>query len=166
MFNISLFVDIFFRLLNFAILIFILRYIFKQYILEGIKKKIQDRRDYMRGLEEHLRAVSYQRDLLMNTIDQEYVAGAQIEKKIVRWADALTAERKLRAREKEAIMRKVAANTTERETALQILQARMAIMPDMIDTVEQSLQTELADPKLSGMVTRRIIQTIKAKNHG
>lgn len=164
--NFSLLVNVFFRLLNFAILIFILRFIFKNYLLETIKKKIQERHDYLRGLETHLHTALSERDALITQIDQESVSGTQIEKKIVRWAEVIEADRKSMLREKEAIMRKVAAHVAERETALEVLHARNTVIPQAIDATEQALKSELADPKLNGMVVRRIMQSMRAKKHG
>jgi len=163
MYEFSFFVDVFFRILNFVVLILLLRYIFKKYMLESIKQKIEERRQFMRGLEEHLLAVKYQRDLIVAMIDKESGLSLQVHKKITLWAEAVASELKMRRREKEQIMRMVEDQAQKKQEALLIQEAQLTIIPRALDLAQAELMNEFADPKLASLVTARVMATIRKR---
>lgn len=163
MIDFSFFVDVTFRIINLAVLIFILRYLFKNYLLEAIKKKMEGRRQFMRSLEEHLIAVEHQRTLLAAIIDQESGLGLQVQKKITSWAQAAAADLHARQSHKEQIMRVIAAHAQEREEALMRLQAKRQVIPQALDATSLALSKEFSDPKVAASVVAHIMSVLKVK---
>jgi hypothetical protein len=163
MYDFSFFVDVVFRILNLTVLIFLLRYLFKKYVLESIKHKIDERHRFVRGLEEHLRAVQHQRDLIVAMIDQESGLSLQVRKRITLWAEAVAIELKMRRREKEQIMRQINAQAVQKEEALLIERAQLEIIPQALEATKKELVREFADPKLSAAVTSRIMAALRKR---
>lgn len=162
----SFFIDVAFRIINFFILIFLFRYLFKRFALPWAQRKMEHKRHMTRSLEEHLNAVRHQDEMMASLITQESEQGSQIEKKMVRWADAVTAEFRLRNREKEQLMRKIAAHVDEKEHALIQMKMEEIILPRVLHDVEVMLKEEAADPQLGAYILKRIMKTIKAQKNG
>lgn len=163
MYDFSFFVNVIFRILNLAALIFLLRYLFKKYILESIKQKIDERHRFMRGLEEHLRSVQHQRDLIVAMIDQESGLSLQVRKRITLWAEVLVTELKMRRREKEQIMRQINAQAIQKQEALFIERAQLEVVPQALEATKKELAREFADPKLGAAVTSRIMAAMRKR---
>lgn len=163
MYDFSFFVDVFFRILNLAVLIFLLRYLFKKYVLESVKHKIDERHRFVRGLEEHLLAVQHQRDLIVAMIDQESGLSLQVRKRIILWAEAVVVELKMRRREKEQIMRQINAQAVQKQEALLIERAQLEVVPEVLEATKNELVREFADPKLGAAVNSRIMGALRKR---
>jgi len=163
MYDFSFFVDVIFRILNLAVLIFLLRYLFKKYVLESIKHAIDERHRFVRGLEEHLRAVQHQRDLIVAMIDQESGLSLQVRKRIILWGEAVVIELKMRQREKEQIMRQINAQAAQKQEALFIERAQLEVVPEALEVTRKELVREFEDPKLGAAVTSRIMAALRKR---
>lgn len=163
MFDFSLLIDILFRILNLIVLILLLRYIFKTYILESVKQKIEEWRQQMRSLEEQLLALDHQRDLVISHIDHESKLSIQVRKRVALWAEAVANELKARRREKEQIMRQINAHVLQKEQALAADQMRHAVMRQALDVAQVNLEREFADSKQGAEITSRVMATLRKR---
>lgn len=163
MYDFPFYVDVCFRIINLVVLILLLRYLFVNYLLESIKKKIEERRQQIRSLQEHLIAVQHQRDILAAIIDQESGLSLQVQKKIARWAEAVAVEAKMRSSQKEHIMRKIQGYVLQKQETLMHKEAQLQVAPRALEIAEAALKQEFADPKLGALVIRHIMADLRVK---
>lgn len=84
----SMIVSIVFRLINFALLIFALVYIYKKYIRDFLVKGLQQEHEALKSLELQKKDTIDQSETLKKQLHDDQVLIQQLKKKIAQWAHA------------------------------------------------------------------------------
>jgi hypothetical protein len=154
-------VIIVFRLINLGVVIGLLGYIFKKYVLSTIKNHIAEKNAYVRGLQEQYRSLLYQQEQGLVVAREEALVCEQLKQQVTRWKQVVEKEQQVRSEEKEERKRMFEEHRAHKEQQIALLYVKKQAIPRIIQNVEKELQQRFADEK----VGRQYVQTIITRMH-
>lgn len=136
--------EVFFRLLNFGLVIFLCAYAFKKYLLRGLLAKIQAYHLYVNNLEKtRLERIASNATFhsLLGKQEQEIVT---LEQKLVRWQQAREQAVKAQQEYYAAITIRIQQKRAVQQDNLSLILARKEIIPHAFAQVTEELTKQCA----------------------
>ena len=95
-------VAILFRLFNFGVLIGVFGYLFKKYVLVGIRTRMAEKKRYLQSLNERKDELAQEHQMIVQRMGQEHELGQQLKKKVDNWAQEVAKKHEVREQEKHS----------------------------------------------------------------
>lgn len=154
--NISL-VTVFFRLLNFGVLIGFFAYVFKRYFYQNISDHIAEKASFIQGLHQNNKVLEEQQHNLEMKIAQQDSKCKTLLAKIEEWQQAvIQQQQEWQTIQEVAIQDKVRRLQLQQE-ALNKDHLKRVLLPQVLERAEKKLVQEFADPQAGQAFVEDII---------
>ncbi len=135
-------INIIFRFINFAIVIFLIIYVFKKYLFSVIKKQILEKNENLIRLKEkYFELVKKYSTLDNEIVSQGKFANNLIDKTTI-WKDFVNNQIKIKNAEQEKIKLKLNEKFKKLEQEMLISQVNEKIVPEAIENAKVQLENE------------------------
>lgn len=154
--NISL-VTIFFRLLNFGVLIAFFVFIFKRYFYQSISDHIAEKESFLKGLHQNSKVLEEQQHNLEMKIAQQDNKCKTLLAKISIWQEAVMQQQQEWHAIQEVVMQDKAHRLQLQQDSLNEEYLKRALLPKVLDQAEKKLVQEFAEPQAGQAFVANII---------
>ncbi len=157
--------ELFFRILNFALLLALAAYLFYRYLLPVLRSRITAQRALLRTLEHSKKeVVREQKDTIQSTDDQAILC-RQLQEKLQVWISAFKEQQKEHSSFSKEQQNKIAIKRKLQEEKYALIQLERKAVPHITYTVQELLQTFFKDKKHEQDFTTRVIEHMQSSIH-
>lgn len=159
----TLFIANVFKVINLLLLVVVIAYVFKRYILSVIKGEMADEKLKVRNLESSIinsEAQAHQIDSDIKNIDSNTKV---LLKKIKIWSNAVEKGEEAQNNELNANLDKAKARAKEQEKSLEESTILKLVVPLAIDKMEQSALSEFSDKKNKNKFLKYALSNLEGK---
>lgn len=157
----STIVSIFFRLFNFAIVVYLLCYIFKKYLLPSLSIQFSTYTSYLPILKNKLKKLSERVDKIdVETVQQEKLSQELLEK-IKIWKKNNSEQEEGRLKEQELINKNIINRLETQERLITVNKIRAAVFPTIVATSKEQLLSKFENEENAFKFQNKIIESMK-----
>lgn len=154
-------VSIFFRLFNFAIVVYLLGYIFKKYLLPSLSIQFSTYTSYLPILKNKLKKLSERVDKIdVETVQQEKLSQELLEK-IKIWKKNASQQEEYRLKEQELINKNIINRLEAQERFITVNKIRATVFPTIIAMSKEQLISKFENEENSFKFQNKIIESMK-----
>lgn len=156
-------IDIFFHVLNFLVLCFVLRYVFKKYFFERISQAmVMAHAAYANALKRNEQLRKQEQGLVRAYYHQNY-RYEELSRKTELWNHKIEQDYQLQLKQKEAVLQKLDQRSCHQQRHLQSLHVSLRVVEEVIEEVQNELKSRL-DKNKTQVYTQRLIERITRKH--
>lgn len=154
-------ISIFFRLLNFGLLIALFIYLYKRYIAQTLADSMQTQRALQNALEQERDILGEKQTILDMNMQAQEALRVVLMQKIELWKSSFMSERQKHLVEKESLEKRLAEKMDVRKEQYTIEQAQQRILPLAIEKARQQLEKTFESAQKSEAYNAAIIAYLR-----
>lgn len=128
-----------FKLLNFVVLLGVIFYVFRKYLLPGLKKELADYVAYLDGLRRSLQMLQNDVYVTQKAIESDIVTQEQLKEYVKRWHAAVAEQRAVLIREREERKGALIKRYEEHKEQIAFYGSYKRLVPEVIEQVRADL---------------------------
>lgn len=149
-----------FRFINAGILVVLGVYIYKKYIQPAMRKEIEDRERFLKGLAEQKRALEYQQHEMEDRIESDKKLCASLRDRVMQWARKEQALKELREAQRVARIKELERITKMRADSIAIAHAQQQVLPLAVAHARQELEKKMSSDKAGALYLDNVIKML------
>ena len=154
-------VIIFFKLLNFIVLLGLLLYISMVYVLPALKKQLVSYREYLEGLNLSHRALQKDTRLVKKGMSDDEQQQEQLKELVKQWQSAVNKQRNAIVHERDERKKILEKSFAEHRKQMALYRTYKQVMPDSIEQARQKLIKEFAHNAVQQQFIRKVIGDLR-----
>lgn len=156
--------SIFFRLVNFGVLIVFLFYIFKKYLYQPISDQIAEKESFVHGLVENNKVLEEQQHDLEMRIAQQEQRCKELVEKISIWQEAVIKQRKGLLAMQAGVVQDRVRRLKSQQQSLEQDWLKRAVLPRVLAQAQKKLEQEFSSAQVGQQFIADIVSQLRRES--
>lgn len=156
-------VTIFFRVLNFSVLIGVAFYLFRKYFKSKLEEKITQKEMLLKGLEEQGYFLEGKVHTLELYYDKQEQKAADLKQKIAEWNSSIAAENNKLHQEYQLHMQQISDRIKIKNETIALSAWRRQVLPELTMRVQEALRQKFKDSSYAYSYVHEIVCRLERK---